>query len=53
LPVFTTPKGIVGTRHVKPGEKILAFEMIRNWFLMLRMVKKLVFNAPHGKEIGF
>jgi hypothetical protein len=36
-------------RNQSAGRSSPRSKMIRNWFLMLRMVKKLVFNAPHGK----
>lgn len=48
LPVFTTPKGIVGTRHVKPGENILVFDEEE----LVEKVNTLIFDDKLMTEIG-
>jgi glycosyltransferase involved in cell wall biosynthesis len=48
LPVFTTPKGMVGTRHVKPGENILVFDEEE----LVEKVNTLIFDDKLMTEIG-
>ena len=48
LPVFTTPKGMVGLYYVKPGKDILIFEESE----LVNKINTLIFNDKLMKTIG-
>ena len=48
VPVFTTPKGMVGLSWVEPGRHILVFEEAE----LVDKVNELIFDAERMREIG-